>query len=478
MQQLNVDVAIIGSGTAGMTAYRSAIEHTDSVLLIEGESYGTTCARVGCMPSKLLIAAAEAAHGVAEAPRFGVRLEGAVKIDGPAVMDRVRRERDRFVNFVLDSIDHIDDARKLRGHARFLDDHRLQVGFHTVVTAKAFVIATGSSPRYPDEYSSLGDRLVTSDQIFDWQDLPRSVVVFGAGSIGLELGQALHRLGVKTFLFGHNGHLGPLTDPAVTETCRRYLAGEFHLDLNAQVTTMKNDGDQVLVGFTDAQGHSQTEAFDYVLAATGRTPNIQDLGLENTTLELNERGLPAHDPYTLQIGDTAFFIAGDVNGARPLLHEAADEGRIAGGNAGRYPDIRVGLRRASLGMVFCDPQIAMIGSRFNELELGCFAIGEASFEDQGRSRVIGKNQGLLRIYAQHGTGLFLGAELCGPQAEHLGHLLAWACQQRLTIGNMLDMPFYHPVVEEGLRTALTDARRKLHLGPSPAGYALDCGPGG
>jgi dihydrolipoamide dehydrogenase len=477
MQELSVDVAIIGAGTAGITAYRGAIEHTDSVLLIEGGPYGTLCARVGCMPSKLLIAAAEAAHAVVEAPRFGVHPEGTVRIDGAAVMDRVRRERDRFVSLVLESIETLKSAHKLRGHARFLDNHRLQVGFHAVVTAKAIVIATGSLPRYPDAFKTLGNRLITSDQVFEWQDLPGSMAVFGAGAIGLELGQALHRLGVKTFVFGHGGRLGPLTDPAVVKSCHPYFAKEFYLNLDAHVNTLKNDGDQALVTFTGADGQVRSEAFDYVLAATGRVPNVTDLGLENTELALDKQGVPLFDPYTLQAGDSPVFIAGDVNGERPLLHEAADEGRIAGSNAGRYPDIRVGLRRTPLGVVFCDPQIAMAGRRYRELEPDCFAIGEASFEDQGRSRIMAKNQGLLRVYAQHGTGRLLGAEMCGPQAEHIGHLLAWACQQQLTITQMLDMPFYHPVVEEGLRTALKDAQHKLHLGPSPVAYALDCGPG-
>jgi dihydrolipoamide dehydrogenase len=112
-----VDVAIIGAGTAGMTAYRSALAHTDNVVVVEHGPYGTTCARVGCMPSKLLIAAAEAAHGIELAPRFGVRA-GPARIDGRAVMQRVRDERDRFVGFVLDAVERWPDEHRLRGRAR------------------------------------------------------------------------------------------------------------------------------------------------------------------------------------------------------------------------------------------------------------------------------------------------------------------------------------------------------------------------
>ncbi|MEG1053189.1 MAG: FAD-dependent oxidoreductase, partial [Janthinobacterium sp.] len=132
MKTIQVDVAVIGGGTAGMTAHRAARMQGKRVLMIESGPYGTTCARVGCMPSKLLIAAAEAAHAVAAAPGFGVH-PGPVRIDGRQVMARVRSERDRFVGFVLDGVNAIPDEEKLRGHARFISPGTLQVDEHTLV---------------------------------------------------------------------------------------------------------------------------------------------------------------------------------------------------------------------------------------------------------------------------------------------------------------------------------------------------------
>ena len=114
-----------------------------------------------------------------------------------------------------------------------------------------------------------------------------------------------------------------------------------------------------------------------------------------------------------------------------------------------------------LAVVFSDPQLAIVGNTFASLEPGSFVTGEVSFEDQGRSRVMLKNKGLMHVYADIATGRFLGAEWMGPRAENIAHLLAWSCQQGLTIAQMLAMPFYHPVVEEGLRTALRDAEAKL-----------------
>ena len=474
MNTLKVDVAIIGAGTAGMSAYRAALAHTPNVLVIEGGPYGTTCARVGCMPSKLLIAAADAAHTAAHAGAFGVHA-GELRIDGRAVMQRVRDERDRFVGFVTDAVDRWPAAHRLRGHARFVDEHTLQVDDHTRVQASQIVIATGSRPRVNQSWrSALGERLIVNDDVFAWNELPESVAVLGAGVIALELAQALHRLGVRVRVYARSSRLGPLTDPALQARTLEIFGRELALTLNAGEVHLQRDAAGVRV-----QAGGDTESFEFVLAASGRAPNVDGLGLEHTALPLDFDGVPAFDRRTGQIGDTPVFIAGDATDETALLHEAADEGRIAGDNAARFPDVRVRPRRALLAVVFTDPQIMIAGpSHARLLHDGvAFEIGEAGFDDQGRSRVILKNQGALRVYAERQSGRFLGAEMIGPAAEHIGHLLAWSVQRGDTVQQMLDSPFYHPVIEEGLRTALRHLQRALRMGPVPVERCLDCGPG-
>ncbi|MES2536042.1 MAG: dihydrolipoyl dehydrogenase [Pseudomonadota bacterium] len=476
MNFLTVDVAVIGAGTAGLAAYRAARSHGKRVVLIEGGPYGTTCARVGCMPSKLLIAAAEAAHMLQAAPAFGVH-PGSVTIDGRAVMARVRSERDRFVDFVLEGVEKIPSADRLRGHARFIDAGSLQVDQHTTINTASIVIATGSSPHMPAALEGIGDRLITNDDVFDWEDLPRSVAVIGTGVIGLELGQALHRLGVRVALFGRGDSIAQISDPKVLGSATAALGAELDLRLNTAVTGAVRDGDGVMLRSRNEAGIESAEPYAYVLAAIGRTPNVKGLGLENTGLVLDKAGLPSFDSHTMQCGDSAIFIAGDVSLDRPLLHEAADQGRIAGDNAGRYPDVQPGLRRAPLTVAFTDPQIAMIGQSHRDLDQERHVIGEVSFVNQGRSRVLLQNQGLLRVYAEARSGRFIGAEMVGPRAEHIAHLLAWACQSGMTVEQMLAMPFYHPVVEEGLRTALRDAEDKLLHGLPEIEHCTDCTPG-
>jgi dihydrolipoamide dehydrogenase len=474
MNTLEVDVAVIGAGTAGLAAYRAAVAQGKRALLIEGGPYGTTCARVGCMPSKLLIAAAEAAHMLQAASGFGVHA-GVTRIDGKAVMARVQRERDRFVGFVLESVDGIPEQHKLRGHARFTGPQTLVVGDeqndHTTVHASRIVIASGSTPTRVPSLANGGPGVITSDDVFELPDLPGSMAVIGTGVIGLELGQAMARLGVRVAIFARGGTVAQISDPEVLHVAGKTLGAELDIRFQNLIVDAVPDGPGVLLTTRDATGAEKIERFDYVLQAAGRAPNVNGIGIEHTGLALDGAGIPLFDHTTMQCGTSHIFIAGDADNDRTVLPEAADEGRIAGDNAARYPDVRPGLRRTPLVIAFTEPQIATLGASYRQL---CaegrpkFAIGMVSFENQGRSRVMLQNHGMLRVYAEYGTGRFLGAEMIGPRAEHMGHLLAWACQARMTVDQMLDMPFYHPVVEEGVRTAL----RALHaeLARDAAGF--------
>jgi dihydrolipoamide dehydrogenase len=462
MREMSVDVAIIGAGTAGLNARREAERAGRSWVLIEAGPYGTTCARVGCMPSKLLIAAADAAHAARDARRFGVEVEG-VRVDGRAVMDRVRRERDRFVGFVVRDTEALDPERRLRGFARFVGPTTLQVGDEVRVHAKSIVLATGSAPWIPPVLEPVRDRVQLNDHVFDWEDLPDSVVVFGTGIIGLELGQALHRLGVRTVLLNPFDDLGPFTDPEVGRVARRVLGAELDLGLGVEIHEVAAAGEGVRVRWTTADGSERDETFDVVLSAAGRRPSLEGLDLEVAGVPLDDRGRPVSDMRTLQLGDTPIFLAGDAAGHRPLLHEASDEGRIAGANAARFPKVEARIRRTPLAVAFTHPQMALVGLRWADLDPDRTEVGTVSYEDQGRARVMGVNQGLVRIYADRDTCRLVGAELFGPRMEHMAHSLAWVTQRGLHPTDVLSLPFYHPVLEEGLRTALRDLSTRLRI---------------
>ncbi len=480
-----VDVAVIGAGTAGLVARRAAEAAGARTLLIGQPPLGTTCARVGCMPSKLLIAAADAAHDARRAHDFGVRA-GPVTVDGRAVMARVRAQRDRFVRFVLEATDALEAGDTLvRGTARFDGDHRLVVdtasGERVVVEAGAIVVATGSTPHVPPPFRSLGDALVTTDSLFERDTLPDSALIVGTGVIALELGQALSRLGSRVTFVGLDEQLGVVTDPAVASAARSIFGRELDLvtSYTLEAVTREADG-AVRARFRDGAGARRDERYACVLVAAGRLPHLASLGFQRTSVPLEDRERWVVDPLTLQLADAPLFVAGDAAGHRPLLHEAADEGHIAGQNAAALAlggDVRAFVRKVALSIVFTDPQMAVIGPGWSALSHEDVRCGRVDFGDQGRATVMGVNAGVGRVYGERSTARLLGAELLGPRAEHLAHLLAFMVQRGLTVDEALELPFYHPVVEEGLRTALRALQRALrHAGPEPH-PCEDTGPG-
>lgn len=452
MQELNVDVAILGAGTAGLVSIRQIRKVTENFVLIQDGPYGTTCARVGCMPSKALIQIAHDYHRRTIFDRSGIRGGDQLSVDIPAALSRVRELRDRFAGGMMRKTEAFGD-KFLQGRARFLEPTVLDVDGQ-IVRAKSVIIATGSRPAVPEAWHTFGDRIWTSDTFFELETLPKRVAVIGLGVIGLELGQAMARLGVDVIGVARSMHLGGLKDPEVLDVAATELGKEMTLWRGAP-PDLQAEGEAIRI--TAGEHSAQVDA---VLVATGRRPNVDDMGLETLGVALDERGVPVYDPGTLQVGNLPVYIAGDVNAARPILHEAWDDGSIAGYNAVRNQPACF-KRRTPLQVTFSDPNIVAAGAPYDSLAEGAFVTGSEPFEDQARAVIRGDNIGVLRLYARPDTGELLGTEMFAPAAEHLGHLLAWCIQQRLTVHEMLKMPFYHPVIEEGLRAALEQVERNL-----------------
>lgn len=446
------DVAIIGSGSAGLSALREVRKQTDDFVLVNDGAYGTTCARVGCMPSKSLVEAALAFHRGKVLGSFGVTGAERLAVDIPAVLRRVRGLRDGFVAGMLRVTDELKD-RSIAGRARFLEPQVLAVGERRVY-AKKIIIATGSRPVVPKEWAALGTRMLTSDDLFEQETLPSRIAVIGMGGLGSEIAQALARLGIEITGFDAAGHIAGLSDTDVNRQAVALLRAEFAIHLG-QPAEPSSEGERIRV----RAGKASVVA-DKVLVALGRRPNVDQMGLENLGVELDEHGVPPFDARTMQIAGLPVYIAGDASRHLPLLHEALDEGYIAGYNAPRNEPVCF-ERRVPLAIVFTDPGIAVVGQSFKTLNEDEIVIGEVDFSNQGRARMAEVNHGLLRVYAERSSDRLLGAEMCAPQGEHLAHLLALAVQRKLTVRELLGMPFYHPVLEEGLRTALCDAASKL-----------------
>lgn len=450
-----LDVIIVGAGSAGLSALRQVRKRTQRFVIINDGPWGTVCARVGCMPSKVLIEAANAFHRRDTFEEFGIHGATHLTLNIPDVLQRVRRLRDDFVASTLKTTEELGE-RAISGRAHLLAPDRLTVNGQEL-RARKIIIATGSHPIVPSSWQKLAERLLTTDTLFEQKTLPSRMAVVGMGPIGVEMAQALSRLGVKVVAFNSGRTVAGLTDPQVNTIAIEQLKREFpmHLGDNADLSILHN-GVQVCAGNTKVM-------VDSVLAALGRRPNIEDLGLETLGISLDKHGMPPVDPNTMQIADLPIFMAGDANDQTPLLHEAADEGYISGINA-THANLICFSRRTPLAIVFSDPNIAVVGRRFQDLDSEKILTGEVRFDRQGRARAGQRNKGIMRLYADAENGRLLGAEMCAPAGEHMAHLLALAIDRSLTVQDILRLPFYHPVLEEGLRTALRALAAKLPAG--------------
>jgi len=435
-----VKVAILGAGTAGLTALGVVRKHTDDFVIINDGPYGTTCARVGCMPSKALIHVANDYHRRATFDSVGIRGGEGLRMDVGAALAWVRSYRDARVAPNLKATDRVGE-RNIPGRATFEAPDVLRVvradGGEERVRAEAVIVATGSSPIVPAAWRSFGDRILTTDTLFEQRDLPSRIAVVGLGAIGLEMGQALSRLGLDVTGFELRDTLASLTDPELQAAAAQHFASEFPVHLGHAVEVAAS-GDALRV----AAGEREATV-DVVLAALGRSPNVADLGLDRLGLAVGERGLPPFDPHTMQVGDLPIYIAGDVDADRVVMHEASDEGFVAAWNAVHGPTRF--RRRTPLTIAFTDPEIAMVGLPYAALPDNAVS-AEHDFSRQSRALAMRSAAGMLKVYAEPGSGRLLGAELMTPHGEHLAHLLALAIERELSVAEVLTMPVYHPVL--------------------------------
>ncbi|WP_312586243.1 dihydrolipoyl dehydrogenase [Acinetobacter sp.] len=455
------DLIIIGAGTAGISAYNEAIKYTQNILIINDGSWDTTCARVGCMPSKLLISSANRMHDIQTAEELALK-HNAV-IDTSDVMQRVHVLRERFIRATLKGVDQWDSSHKISGKAKFIDPQTIEVNGQSY-RAKSFIVAVGSRPNIDETLKQqLKEKYITSNEIFEFSQLPKSLAVIGSGIIAIELAQAMQRLGVQTTMFARSQKVGALTSPILQKLAQEQLSKELNIKFKTLPDEIEIQADEIIkINFTE---NDQTKSIEveYVLGATGRQSNIDRLGLDQLNSTFKDiKNLPI-DKETKRLANLPIFIVGDAAPDAPIQHEAALTGKQVVHNCLNYPEVKPISALIPLAIVFCHPEMAIVGKSFKHLEDQQieFIRGFVSYENQGRALVLAENSGGIEVYIAKKSGKLLGAELFCSQAEHLAHLLAWMIDADQDIYQILKKPFYHPTLEEGLRTAFKHARRQF-----------------
>ncbi|HAF75202.1 MAG TPA: dihydrolipoyl dehydrogenase, partial [Gammaproteobacteria bacterium] len=270
----SVDVAVIGAGTAGLAAVSQVRQANKSFVLINGGELGTTCARVGCMPSKALIQVGHDLHRRQLFDREGIEGGEGLSANLPDVLEHVRDLRDILVDRVLGNSTDQMEEEFLDGYARFVEPGRLQVG-DEVIQAENIIIACGTRPVVPSAWVDFGDRILTSDTLFEQEDLPEAVAVVGLGIIGLELGQALAQLGIAVTGIDQAETIAGLSDPSARQSAIEVMSRAFPLWLG-HTAELQDEGGRIRVSAGE-----QSVVVDKVLAAMGRQPNLDWLALEH-----------------------------------------------------------------------------------------------------------------------------------------------------------------------------------------------------
>ena len=449
----NFDVIVIGAGSAGLSALKEARKYTSNVMMVHNDDEGDACARLGSMPSKNLIQIAKIYDSRKQMPEAGIHGSENLLASIPEILEKVREDQETYIEKISKEIKDIEPFI-VRGTASLESPTTIRCNgklFH----GKAIILATGSRPIIPDKYKEFGPHLITSDTLFEHKDLPPRIAVIGLDAIGLEMAQAFAKLGIDVTAITHHDEVGVVSDPKINATVRDALNEDMKIWLSTEPEVMLTQDGLVV------QGNEQETTVDAIFLGTGRKPNTETLGLEKLGINTNGSGVPPFNRYTMKVPGHPIFLAGDVTDQRAVLHEAVDDGRRAAyhaihGEKGYSP------RYAQMQVVFTKPATAVVGDTEYAMRHDRVVIGEADFSDLAGVALAETDGGKIRLYADSDGGYFRGAEIMAPAGEHLAHFLALSLTQRLTIEQILETPFYHPTLEEGLRHALEDANEKIH----------------
>ncbi|MEW5735190.1 MAG: FAD-dependent oxidoreductase [Thermodesulfobacteriota bacterium] len=456
MPEQRLAAAIVGAGTAGLYAASRISRATDDFLLFEGGIEGTTCARVGCMPSKAIISASQA---------FACTAKGAAAAspaDSAAVLAQVRQVRDALVSHTAKNA-RARFGEKIRTRTvHFIAPMTLFDG-ETSYACERIVLACGSTPAIPPGWRLLPGKIITTDQFFELTELGRKVLVLGLGPVGIELSQAMAGLGIEVVAAEMTENAAAIRSPAILEMLLSCLGAEKNLKLlfRHKAVLVSAEG-RVRAELSDlGTGKSVIEEFDQVLLATGRKPNAAALKLENSGLILDARSLPVFDGKTLATQDGKVFLAGDFSVLRPFFHDAADQGILAGQNAVAKGALSSLPEKVALSIVFTHPNVVQVGRTPADPAAEGLAAGTVDFADMGRAKLEGGKRGRISLYFSQESRTLSGAELVAPEGEHMGHFLAACIQARFTVEQMLSLPYYHPTYEELIQGAVDQAKRLM-----------------
>lgn len=467
---MDFDVIVIGSGPGGyVSAIRSAQLGFKVAIIEKYNTLGGTCLNVGCIPSKALLDSSE--HFYNATHHFA---EHGIEIKAPkANLETMISRKNDVVGKMNGGVEFLMKKNKItviNGFGSFVDKNSVKIakndGSEEVIKGKNIIIATGSKPTILPFMNYDKERIITSTEALNLKEIPKHLIVIGAGVIGAELGSVYARLGAKVTFVEFAGGMIPTMDSSLGKELQKILKKQFDasFEFNTKVTGIKNTGKEVEVTAENKAGETVTFTGDYCLVAIGRRPYTDNLNLEAAGLKADDRGRIAIDEHTLATSVPNIYAIGDVVRGAMLAHKAEEEGvLVAEVIAGQKPHIHYNLIP---GVVYTWPEVASVGATEEELKAAGknYKAGKFPFKALGRATASGDTDGLVKILADKDTDEILGMHIIGARAADMIAEGVTAMEFRASAEDLGRISHAHPTYMEAVKEAALDAtdKRSLH----------------
>jgi dihydrolipoamide dehydrogenase len=464
------DVVVIGAGPGGYVAAIRAAQCGLTVAIVEKQAtLGGTCLNWGCIPSKALLDSTEHYHQAQHSFAIhGIKIAGKITADITQMMAR----KDEVVKSTTQGIEYLMSKNKItvfNGEGAFLDTTTLEISNgkkSQIISAKNFIIATGSSvtplPTVPVD----GERIITSNEAISLREIPKHLVVIGGGVIGVELGSVYARLGSKVTIVEYSERLIPTMDKDLGVTLAKSLKKQLNIDFHfkTKVTGATRKAKKVTVTAENDKGETLSLEADYVLVAIGRKPNTTGLGLDKISITTDERGrIPVNNLF--QTKHATIYAIGDVIQGPMLAHKASEEGVACAENiAGKKGHLNYD---AIPGVVYTWPEVAAVGKTEEELKKAgiAYKVGKFPFKASGRARAAEESEGFVKVLAAQETDEILGVHMIGPRVADMIAEASLAIEYRASAEDIGMMVHPHPTFTEAFKEAALDAcdKRPIHI---------------
>ena len=441
---MDFDVVVIGGGSAGYASASAAQSADAKVAIVDKGPLGGLCILRGCMPTKTILRSSDILALMRRAKEFGLSAQNP-SADLAAINDRKNKLIAEFASY---RIEQLNDPRftLIEEQASFISPHELKVGDKSI-TAKNFIIATGSSTAEFPVPGLAESGYLTSDHVLELRQAPESMIVLGAGPVAVELAQFFCRIGTRTTLIQRSDHILSKEDEDLARPVEAKFREEgMEVFTATKLLRVEQSGENRSVFFTH-EGKEKSATAETILQALGRKPNVEGLNLSSAGVGMNRGRIEVDSEMRTNVPH--IYAVGDVNGQHEIVHIAIEQGEIAAHNA-TQEDVRRFDARLKTSVTFTDPPVASVGLSEKECKAKNIPYLSASypFNDHGKSMCLGETHGHVKLLCAPDSGEIIGAHIVGPEAGEMIHQMITLMHYKGTVRDLVKIPHYHPTLSE------------------------------